>query len=408
MVKSTVLAVIPARAGSKSIPKKNIKLLGGIPLIGYSIHAALESRLVTRTLVSTDSDEIADLARRWGAEVPFIRPADLALDLCPDLPTFQHALEWLADNEHYRPEIVVQLRPTSPFRPAGCIDEAVSLLLKNGDADSVRSVTPSGQNPYKMWHIKNGTLAPLLQSEWAEPYNMPRQDLPQTFWQTGHIDVIRTETIMNQRSMTGRTILPYLVNSHFAVDIDTPEQWAYAEFLITNGQMNRDRTEPAVLQELSAIKLLVLDFDGVMTDNRVLVDETGCESVVCSREDGLAFELIKQMPMPVVVLSSETNRVVKARCDKLAVACHQGKKQKSVELIKIAQDHGVTCDHVAYIGNDINDLECMKQAGFPVAVADAHPSVRRAAKWVLNKAGGKGAVREFVELLQSKRNDPCQ
>ncbi len=227
--KPEIIALVPARGGSKSIPGKNIKPLGGMPLLAYSIAAGLQAQLVQRVLVSTDSGEIADVARAWGAEVPFLRPTDLAEDSTTDFPVFEHALHWLAENEGYRPDIVVQLRPTSPFRPPGLVDSAIRALLENPEADSVRGVTPSGQNPYKMWRIEQGMLHPLLQTEWPEPYNMPRQALPETYWQTGQIEVIRRETILQKKSLTGDVILPCVISPEYAIDLDNLCQWEFAE-----------------------------------------------------------------------------------------------------------------------------------------------------------------------------------
>ncbi len=146
-----VLAIIPARGGSKGIPRKNIRDFAGYPLIAYSIHAALTSKYVTRTIVSTDDIEIAEVAKQFGAEVPFLRPAEFADDLSLDLPVFRHALETLQKNEGYKPDLVVQLRPTSPIRPVNLVDSAIEAILNNPHADSVRGVVPSGQNPHKMW-----------------------------------------------------------------------------------------------------------------------------------------------------------------------------------------------------------------------------------------------------------------
>ena len=143
-----VLAIVPARGGSKSIPRKNIRSFAGHPLIAYSIAAGLKAQIVTRVIISTDDEEIARVARRYGAETPFLRPPELAQDQTTDLPVFQHALQWLAENEGYHPDIVVQLRPTSPIRPPDCVDRAVKILMDFPETDSVRGVVPSGQNPY--------------------------------------------------------------------------------------------------------------------------------------------------------------------------------------------------------------------------------------------------------------------
>jgi CMP-N-acetylneuraminic acid synthetase len=226
-----VLALIPARGGSKSIPRKNLAMMAGHPLLAWSIAAARESARVTRIVVSTDDEEVRETALRYGALVPFLRPADLAQDDTPDLPVFQHALTWFAREWGYRPEVVVQLRPTSPLRPCGLVDEAIALLEAHPEADSVRSVTAPTQNPYKMWRIEGPYLRPLVDEGIVEAYNMPRQRLPQTYWQTGHLDVVRRATLL-KGSMSGGRILPYVVEPRFALDIDTPEQWAFADWVL--------------------------------------------------------------------------------------------------------------------------------------------------------------------------------
>src|SRR5215211_7476577 len=182
-----ILALIPARGGSKGIPRKNIRIFAGYPLIAWSIAAAKQASRVTRIIVSTDDEEIASVAREYGAETPFLRPSEFAQDKTTDLPVFEHALEWLEANENYRPEIVIQLRPTSPIRPKDCVDSAVKILIDHADADCVRGVVPAGQNPYKMWRFagENMPMKPLLEVEGIlEPYNAPRQVLPLVYWQT--------------------------------------------------------------------------------------------------------------------------------------------------------------------------------------------------------------------------------
>lgn len=164
-----VLGVVQARGGSKGIPGKNIRNLGGYPLIAYSIASALASELVTRLIISTDDNEIAEVARVYGAEVPFMRPDELATDDAQDFPLFEHALTWLKSNENYVPQIIVQLRPTSPLRPKGSIDTAVKLLSEDSQADCVRTVIPSQQNPYKMWRADKKYLNPLLGMSFLNP-----------------------------------------------------------------------------------------------------------------------------------------------------------------------------------------------------------------------------------------------
>lgn len=234
-----VLAIIPARGGSKSIPRKNIRLLHQHPLIAYSIAASLAAETVTRTIVSTDDEEIAAVARQYGGETPFLRPPEFSQDQTPDLPVFQHTLAWLAEQEDYHPEILVQLRPTSPFRRVWHIDQAVYRLLEHPAADAVRTVCTPFQNPFKMWLIgADGLLQPLMQMPgMPEPYNMPRQALPDVYWQTGYVDALWADTILSKKSMTGSRILPLVINPEEWIDIDSPDDWRRAERLLESGEI---------------------------------------------------------------------------------------------------------------------------------------------------------------------------
>jgi N-acylneuraminate cytidylyltransferase len=234
-----ILAIIPARGGSKGIPRKNIRPFAGYPLISWSIAAGLQAETVKRVIVSTDDDEIAEISRRYGAEAPFQRPAELAADLITDLPVFQHALTWLAEHENYHPNIVVHLHPTSPVRPRGCLDRGIRLLLDHPEAECVRSVLEPSQSPYKMWRIdeQTGRMIPLLTLPGvSEPYNTPRQSLPLAYVQTGHMNAIRPATILGG-SMTGRVILPLIVAAQYEVDLDTLADWQYGEWVVANNEL---------------------------------------------------------------------------------------------------------------------------------------------------------------------------
>ncbi len=402
VTQAEVLALVPARGGSKSLPRKNIRPFGGHPLLAYSIAAGLQARSVARVIVSTDDEEIAGVARGYGAEVPFLRPADLALDDTPDLPVFQHALRWLAEHEGYRPDIVVQLRPTSPLRPPDCVDRAVAILLEHPEVDSVRGVVPSGQNPYKMWRIaEDGRLVPLLRGGFDEPYNMPRQKLPPTYWQTGHIDAIRTSTILEKGSMSGEVIRPLLLDPRYAVDIDTAWDWARAEWLLWESDLEIVRPGPARRPLPDRVDLVVLDFDGVLTDNRVWVDAEGREWVAAHRGDGWGLARLREAGVQVVVLSTETNPVVTARCRKLGLPVVQGVADKGAALRDLLAQRGVDPARTVYVGNDVNDLPCFPLVGCALVVADAHPEARARADRVLRRPGGRGAVRELCDLLLS-------
>lgn len=236
-----ILGLILARGGSKSIPKKSIATCAGYPLMYYTIKAAQGARSITRLIISTDDDEMAAIAREHGVEVPFMRPKELAEDLTPDLPVFQHALKWLRDREGYVPDAVVHLRPTTPLKSSRDIDRGVEILLGNTEAHSVRSVCLPEQTPFKMYHLEEGSpfLTPVLRDAFPqifeknpEAYNMPRQSLPKIWKHSGHIDVIRPEIILEQSSMSGTNILPLFFEQWRDMDIDEPKDLRYANFFI--------------------------------------------------------------------------------------------------------------------------------------------------------------------------------
>ena len=402
-----ILALIPARGGSKGIPRKNIRSFAGYPLIAWSIAAGLQAHTVNRVIVSTDNDEIAAIAREYGAETPFMRPRELAQDHTNDLPVFEHALKWLEDIESYKPDIVIQLRPTSPIRPKDCVDSAIKILLENPEADCVRGVVPAGQNPHKMWHF-NGygkAMKPLLEVEGIrEPYNAPRQVLPSIYWQTGHIDAIRTATIKRKHSLTGSMVYPLVLDPNYTVDIDTLADWAKYEALVYSGleMVTPDKRPRHPMPQ--KIELIICDFDGVLTDNRVWTDQDGNESIAAYRSDSLRINELRAMGMEIMIISSEPNTVVATRAKKMGVESIHGVgiQEKGRVMREVLKQKNIKSENVIYIGNDLNDLPCFEIAGWSVAVADAYPEVIRAADHVLAKAGGQGALRELCDLILSR------
>jgi N-acylneuraminate cytidylyltransferase len=228
-VTDDVLALIPARGGSKGIPRKNLIEVGGKPLIAWSIRHALESRRITRVVVSTEDDEIAAVAEQWGAEVPFRRPQEFAGDLSPDIDVFRHALEQLA-GDGYAPEVVVHLRPTGPVRRVSDIDEVVDVLLGRPDVDAVRSVSLVHQTPYKMWQIADdGTMRPVIDLPGLpDSQSHPRQLLPLVYWQNGYVDALRPRAVLEKGSMRGDRVLPFIVET-VPYELDYPDDVATVE-----------------------------------------------------------------------------------------------------------------------------------------------------------------------------------
>jgi CMP-N-acetylneuraminic acid synthetase len=225
-----ILAIIPARSGSKGLPDKNILPLDGKPMIAYSIELALASKLITRVIVSTDSEQYMEIAREYGAETPFIRPTEFAQDDSLDIDVFYHALSWLRDNESYVPDICVQLRPCGPVRDAKLVDKIIQRLINNPSFDSIRTVSNSTQLPYKMWHLSEDKLLIPVMRDIPECYNMLRQNLPKTYYQNGYVDAVKPHVVLEQRSMTGKNIGGYIVDEYF--DIDYPEDVSLVEACI--------------------------------------------------------------------------------------------------------------------------------------------------------------------------------
>lgn len=246
MADQDVLAVIPARGGSKGIVRKNLALFHGEPLIVHSIRHALASSSIARTIVSTEDEEIARVAAEAGAEVPFLRPAELAEDHVLDHPVFAHVLDELQRREGYEPPIVVHLRPTTPHREVSWIDEAIARLRANSEADSLRSVSPPSQHPYRVFSVDDrGFLDPIMKHEHPEPYLLRRQDLPALYYYNCVIDVTRRRTIVELGSMTGSKILPFVMRPEDVIDIDSPSDLVVAEALFpADAELSNDTGVP--------------------------------------------------------------------------------------------------------------------------------------------------------------------
>lgn len=227
------LGVIPARGGSKSIPRKNLVELCGRPLIVYTFEATQGSCLLDRVILSTDDEEIAMLGREYGIEVPFLRPADLARDDTPTLPAIQHAVRYLEETEDYQPSYVVILQPTSPLRQAHDIDEALELLVESG-ADSVVSVVevPHNFNPVSVMRTaEDGRLEPYLQPE--SGWILRRQDKPVVYARNGAaIYAIKYTVLMEQNSLFGQRCMPYVMTPYESIDVDEQYDLELAEFLL--------------------------------------------------------------------------------------------------------------------------------------------------------------------------------
>jgi CMP-N-acetylneuraminic acid synthetase len=235
-MQARVLAVVPARGGSKGIWRKNLRLLAGKPVVAYAVEAGLAARFVDRVICSTDDAEIADVARAAGADVPFLRPPDLAQDTTEDWPVFAHALRWLEEHEGWMPDLVVNLRPTSPLRRPEHVDSAIHLLL-DSEVDSVKSVCLARQHPHKMWVMApdGRGLEPYLKTAFRlqRGPDVPRAELEPVYWQNGVVDVTRRSVILKQRVMIGARVAGLVTEPEASVDLDSELDFALAELLMS-------------------------------------------------------------------------------------------------------------------------------------------------------------------------------
>lgn len=379
-----ILALIPARGGSKGLRRKNLAPLGGLPLLAHTLLQARRAQRVGRVVVSTEDAEIAAVARHWGADV-VERPAELASDEATSESALAHALDTLAAGG-YEPELVVFLQCTSPLRTPDEVDRAVDTLEREG-ADSLLSVVPLDGF---VWSRQDGELAPST----YDPSRRPRrQEIGRQLIENGSIYVFRPAVLRSTGNRLGGEVVEYPMHPLSLFQIDEPGDLELVESLLP---LHPWRPTP---EGLDRIGLLVLDFDGVLTDDRVWVDQHGVESVACSRADGLGIERLRAAGIEVVVLSKESNPVVAERCAKLGIECEQGHDEKLAVLERMADERDLDAARIAYVGNDLNDLECLRWAGLGFAVSTARHELLAAADWITAAPGGRGAVREVCELL---------
>jgi YrbI family 3-deoxy-D-manno-octulosonate 8-phosphate phosphatase len=386
-----IVAVIPARGGSKGVPRKNLREVGGVPLIVRAIRSAQAASSVDRVVVSTDNAEIAAVAFAAGADV-VDRPADLAGDTASSESALLQALDTL-DERGVATRIVVFIQATSPFIDPASLDEAVARV--EADADVVFSAI---QTHAFLWRVGE-TGATGVNHDHS--FRSRRQDRDAQFQETGAFYVMRADGFRAAGYRFFGTVGVVVVDERHAIEIDTVDQLAVSSVLARAFDPDAAVDLPApALPGPTAIDVdaVVTDFDGVHTDDRVLVSEDGTEFITANRSDGMGVRLLREAGVPMLILSTEVNPVVSARARKLDVDVRHGLTDKASALVEWVEQRGLDLARVAYVGNDVNDLACLDLVGWPIAVADAHPLVIAAARVVLTRRGGDGAVRELAEL----------
>ncbi len=238
ILKGKIYSMIPARAGSKGVPSKNIRLLGGKPLLAWSIETSLRTSLIHRTIVSTDSEQYAEIARSYGAETPFLRPSELANDRSTDLECFKHFLEWFQEYEGGVPEYVVHLRPTTPLRDPFVVEQALLQIIRHPEATALRSAHEMSETAYKCLEIRNGLFKPMGSDSFdMDQANLPRQMFPKTYSPNGYVDVLVSAAYAETGKIHGNHVLPFITD--FSNEIDTEEDLARLEYYLQ--KQNKER-----------------------------------------------------------------------------------------------------------------------------------------------------------------------
>ncbi|MEV5454189.1 MULTISPECIES: N-acylneuraminate cytidylyltransferase [Streptomyces] len=396
-----VLAVIPARGGSKGVPAKNLAAVGGVPLVVRAVRECRAARLVTDVVVSTDDQAIAAAAREAGAEV-VLRPAAIAGDTATSEAAVLHAMDAHEALHGAAVDVVLLVQCTSPFLVREDVD-GVAGAVAGGGADTAVTVAPfhgfvwrdgtDGADGADGGHGVNHDKA----------YRPRRQDRPQDLLETGAAYAMAAPGFREHRHrFFGRTEL-VRTDPARVLEIDDPHDLARARALAPHFDAARPgalaAASPTRLPAAADIDAVVLDFDGTQTDDRVLIDSDGREFVSVHRGDGLGIAALRRSGLTMLILSTEVNPVVAARARKLKLPVLHGIDRKDLALKQWCEEQGISPDRVLYVGNDVNDLPCFALVGWPVAVASAHDAVRGAARAVTTVPGGEGAVREIATWL---------
>ncbi|MFI1162388.1 cytidylyltransferase domain-containing protein [Streptomyces sp. NPDC020801] len=421
-----VLAVIPARGGSKGVPAKNLAPVGGVPLVARAVRECRSARLVTDVVVSTDDQAIAAAARRAGAEV-VLRPSVIAGDTATSEAAVLHALD-AHEALHGSPvDVVLLVQCTSPFLVREDVDAVAAAVAENG-ADTAVTVAPfhgfvwrdAADDPAvggtRSTTAVAGAVSVANSTATGGGYGVNhdksfrprRQDRPQDLLETGAAYAMDATGFREHgHRFFGRTDL-VRTDPARVLEIDDPHDLARARALAplfdadlprAPGSSRAGGTPIGPLPAAEDIDAVVLDFDGTQTDDRVLIDSDGREFVSVHRGDGLGIAALRRSGLKMLILSTERNPVVAARARKLRLPVLHGIDRKDLALKQWCEEQGIAPERVLYVGNDVNDLPCFALVGWPVAVASAHDVVRGAARAVTTLPGGDGAIREIASWI---------
>ncbi len=380
---SNFIALIPLRGGSKSIPDKNIRHIAGKPLCAWVLEAACQSGVFSQVVVSTDSPKIAEVVRRLGLPVDILdRPAEFATDSASTESVMLHAAKELEF------DVLVTIQATSPL----VIPEDFKRAQKLFDAGGYDSLLTAVRTRRFFWNDDGTAL------NYAPQQRPRRQDFSGSLMENGAFYFTKRTALENTGCRLGGRIGIYEMADSTAVEIDEPEDWAVVETALFGRKMS-------TLQPLlEKVKLLVVDVDGTLTDAGMYWSEAGDQLKKFNTRDAKGLELVRKAGIEVAIMTTEDSAIVVARAKKLGISlCFTGVVDKKPCLIDLINSRGLNSNQVAYIGDDVNDLECLQMAGFSSCPADAVSRVTSVVHHVSSFPGGAGAVRSVCDMICASR-----
>lgn len=383
-----IVSVIPARGGSKSIVNKNLQLIDGIPLVARSIVASKAVKEIIETYVSSDSDEILEVSKSYGATT-INRPENISNDESSTEDVLLHFIEALSKKD-INFDILVYLQCTSPFTTAIDVKLVLDTLLKNEQVDCVFSVT---EDHSFLWKINDRNLGEGINHQ-SNKQRSRRQDLSPTYRENGAVFAVRVPALLETKNRFGKKALPVVAGGYLPFEIDYPFELQMARTLsplFSNITIN---------QNMKECKALVMDFDGIHTNDKLFVDQNGVESVAVSRADGLGIDILKKLGLKLLIITREENDVVLMRAKKLDIDIRKGVVDKISLLQEWAKENGLNRSEIAYVGNDINDLDCLCWVSFPFVSNDSHVILKSKGFTILKTSGGNGILREIADIFE--------
>lgn len=388
-----VVALVPARGGSKGIRNKNLQQIVGIPLVARSVLATRAVPEISKTYVSSDSVDILNAGRDYGAEA-IERPPQFAADESSTEDVLIHFLDEL-ERRSILPDVLVYLQCTSPFTTPEEVSGVLQALIKDQKLDCAFSAI---EDHAFLWRIDNNGKGEGVNHA-AYNQRKRRQDLGKTYKETGAVYALRVKAFKETKNRFGRAALPVSFPRSLPFEIDDPFELSLARHVAPAFPPIGSATD------FGQCRAIVMDFDGVHTNDKVTVSEDGKESVVCTRADGIGIGLLKNAGYRLLILTREDNPVVRKRAAKLDVEVIYGQRDKLSALKEWAASNALESKNIAYVGNDVNDLDCLKWAEFSFVPSDAHPELLMAAKVILAARGGDGVIRELADVIIFPRKD---